>query len=312
MLLDYLSKNMLLEPSFIEMVAKSSSSRYFQTTIKKQDGTDRKICQPSRELKSIQRVIHDDILSKLPIHSAVYAYRKGINLKKHVLAHQKSNFVTRLDFKNFFNSIDIQDISTFINSHSNHIDQNWTNADTKLLVKLVTYKGALTIGSVTSPIISNSICHQLDEQIHQLCCNLDVTYSRYADDLYFSTNTPNILFTIQSYVIRIVRNISYPHNLWLNKKKTIHTSKKRLRKITGLVLTTDGKVSIGREKKRVLRSNIYKWDSLGDTEKISLKGYLAFVSSVEPDLINRLCNKYGSKKIYDIIKFTIKPVHEKP
>jgi RNA-directed DNA polymerase len=303
MLLKYLSKNMLLKRSFIETVANSASKRYKRATIKKHDGSDRTIYQPSRELKAIQRVIHDDILNKLPIHSSVFAYRKGVNLKQHVLAHKSSNYITRLDFKNFFNSIDSDDLENFISDNSRLLGPNWTLNDTKLLLNLVCFKGALTIGSVTSPVLSNSICFQLDENIFQICCKLKIVYTRYADDLYFSTNDPYILFNLPKDIIKIIRTLKYPKNLWLNKKKTIHTSKKRLRRITGIVLTPDGTVSIGRENKRRIRSLIFKWDTLSEENRLSLKGYLSFVSSVEPEFINRLCIKFGSKAIYDIIKY---------
>lgn len=303
MLLEHLSNNMLLEPTFIKIVANSASKRYKRTTIKKRNGTDRIIHQPARELKAIQRVIHSDILSELPIHPSVYSYRKGINLKKHALAHTKGNYITRLDFRNFFNSIDAADIKKYITRKYNYIDNNWTADDTELLVKLVCFKGALTIGSPTSPMLSNCVCHQLDEKISSFCCEHDISYTRYADDLYFSTNEQNLLFSISHHVIKILRAIDYPKNLWLNKKKTIHSSKKHLRKITGLVLTPEGNISLGRGNKRKVRSLIFQWSSLPDNERLSLKGYLAFVSSVEPDFINRLCKKYGSKKVYDIIKY---------
>ena len=149
MLLEHLSKNMLLEPSFIEMVANSASKRYKKTSIKKRDGSDRIIYQPARELKAIQRVILNDILSKLPIHKSVYAYRRGISLKEHTLAHRNGNFTTRLDFRNFFNSIDAADIRKYINNNYSHIDSKWSTDDTELLVKLVCFKGALTVGSPT-------------------------------------------------------------------------------------------------------------------------------------------------------------------
>jgi len=110
MLLDYLSNTMLLDSSYIETVAVTASKRYKKTTIKKRDGSDRVIYQPARELKAIQRVINKDILCKLPVHSSVYSYRKGMNLKHHILAHKKENFITRLDFTNFFNSISEKDI----------------------------------------------------------------------------------------------------------------------------------------------------------------------------------------------------------
>lgn len=303
MLLEHLSQNMLLEPPFIEMVANSASKRYKETSIKKKDGSDRIIHQPARELKAIQRVIHNDILSKLPVHTSVYAYRKGINLKNHALAHRKGNFITRLDFRNFFNSIDAADIRKYITNNYSHIDSKWSHNDTELLVKLVCFKGALTIGSPTSPALSNCICHQLDEKTSIFCCEHNISYTRYADDLYFSTIEQNLLFSISHQIIKILRAIDYPKNLWLNKKKTIHSSKKHLRKVTGLVLTPEGNISLGRDKKRMVRSLIFKWSTLSDDERLSLKGYLAFISSVEPDFINRLCRKYGSKKVYDIIKY---------
>lgn len=302
MLLEYLSKTLLLDPSYIETVSITASKRYKKATIKKSDGSDRIIYQPARELKSLQRVINKDILCKLPIHSSIYSYRKNVNLRHHILAHQKNNFITRLDFKDFFNSIDEEDLYKFITDSEKLLDNDWNDSDTKLLIKLVCFRGTLTIGAPTSPTLSNCICFQLDNKISQVCRELKVDYTRYADDIYFSTNEPNVLFSLPKQVIKIVRSIDYPRHLWLNKKKTIHTSKKRLRKITGLVLTPDDKVSLGRNKKRQIRSRIHNWDALTDEEKLSLKGYLAFASSVEPDFINRLYMKYGSEKINKIVK----------
>lgn len=295
---------MLIDPQYIKIVANSATPRYKSMVIKKRDGSDRQIYQPSRELKAIQRVLHDDLLSRLPIHPSAYAYREKINLKDHINAHRNSNFIARFDFKNFFPSIDKIDIEKFINDNCIKIDKEWTSEDTKLFVNLVCFKGALIIGAVTSPIISNSICYQLDKKISQICSESEVIYTRYADDIYFSTNEPNTLLDLTPKLIKVLRNIEYPRNLWLNKKKTIHTSKKRLRKITGLVLTPEGKVSIGRAKKRELRTQIYQWDTFSPKQKLSIKGTLAYISSIEPDLINRLCKKFGSKKVYNIIKYS--------
>jgi RNA-directed DNA polymerase len=303
MLIEYLSKNMLLDPSYIKSVAVTASKRYKKATIKKKDGSDRLIFQPSRELKAMQRVINKDILCKLPMHASVYSYKIGTNLRDHILAHKNGNFITRLDFKNFFNSINKEDVIKFISDNKNFLGTDWNDTDTNLLVMLACFRGTLTIGASTSPTLSNCICYQLDNKLSVLCRELRVVYSRYADDLYFSTNEPNVLFGMPQQVIKIVRSIDYPRNLWLNTKKTIHTSKKRLRKVTGLVLTPDGKVSIGRNKKREIRSRIHNWDNLEEDARLSLKGYLAFVSSVEPNLINRLCMKFGSDKIYGIIRY---------
>ena len=239
----------------------------------------------------------------MPVHKSVYSYRKEISLKHHALAHRHNNFITRLDFRNFFNSIDSDDILIFITDNKEHISDKWSTPDTELFIKLTTFKGALTIGSVTSPLLSNSICYALDEQVSNICCELKVKYTRYADDLYFSTNEKQVLFSIAKHITTILRGLSYPKSLWLNKKKTIHTSRKRLRRVTGVVLTPAGKVSVGRDKKRKVRTLVYQWATLTPKEKLSLQGYLSFVSSIEPEFINSLCSKYGSKTISDIISY---------
>ena len=69
----------------------------------------------------------------------------------------------------------------------------------------------------------------------------------------------------------------------INHDKTIATSKKHKMEITGLVITTDNKISIGRKKKRYIKSLVFKYinKSITAEEYTYLKGYLSFVQSVE-------------------------------
>ena len=57
-----------------------------------------------------------------------------------------------------------------------------------LIAQLTCYNGKLPQGAPTSPIISNLICQILDYKIIILCKKYRLTYTRYADDLTFSTN----------------------------------------------------------------------------------------------------------------------------
>lgn len=74
--------------------------------------------------------------------------------------------------------------------------------------------------------------------------------------------------------------------------------------VTGLIITNDKKVSLGRSKKREIRSLVYKWETLDHQRKKYLQGYLSYCSSVEPYFINSLCVKFGSTKIRNIQKYT--------
>jgi RNA-directed DNA polymerase len=127
------------------------------------------------------------------------------------------------------------------------------------------------------------------------CGEAGITYTRYADDLFFSTSTPNILRDVQAVVEAALRSIPYPGSLRVNTQKTRHSSLKRHRRVTGLVLSSQGELSLGRDLKRRIRSQIHRLDSLGSAERARLAGLLAHVRDVEPAFFNRLVLKYGDK-----------------
>ena len=302
MLLKLLSSSLLITEDYIETVAKTASSRYKKFTIPKNCGGHRSIYQPARELKTLQRIIHDEILSKLQTHSAASAYKANSRLIDHASKHKNAKYLLRLDFKKFFESIREADISDFANNEFQKVFPSWTNSDTALLTQITCLNFHLTIGSVTSPALSNAICYELDEKISSLCSGLNITYTRYADDLYFSSTAENILINLPTKIKNITRGIRYPKSLWLNLDKTIHSSHKRSMKITGLTITNTGEISIGRDKKRKIKSLIHKWLTLPPERQKYLSGYLAYCSSVEPSFINNLCTKYGAQLISEIIK----------
>jgi len=87
--------------------------------------------------------------------------------------------------------------------------------------------------------------------------------------------------------------------LKINNDKTLYTSRGTRRTITGLFVTPDGEVSLGRKNKRYVKKLIfdYKNNRLGPEHKKYLKGYLSFVEDVEPEFLNRLIIKYGGEVV---------------
>lgn len=300
MLINYLSESLVLTTDFINEIADTADERYNKFSVPKKNGGTRVIYQPQKELKVLQRALHDYFLKKIPVHQACCAYQEGSSIKRNAERHAKNNFLLRLDFVDFFKSITSNDVLHFLMENKLHRD--WSDNDSQLLLKLVCFKGRLTMGSVTSPLLSNLICKNLDLCISELAISKGITYSRYADDIYLSTNNENILFEIPKKVISILRKIEYPKNLILNSAKTTHSSRKRKMTITGLVITNDRTVSIGRKKKREIRSLVHKWDELTVEKKKYLQGYLSYCTSIEPAFINSLCEKFSARKIRDIKK----------
>jgi RNA-directed DNA polymerase len=157
--------------------------------------------------------------------------------------------------------------------------------------------GALTIGAPTSPSLSNSILYTFDTRVTSACSEVGVTYSRYADDLYLSSKSKGVLGALESAVGEVIRQLPYPRALKVNNAKTWHVSKRRRRTVTGLVLTADGGVSVGRKVKRKIRSLLHGWETLTVEERRSVAGYLSYLRGVEPDFLNRLILKFGAERV---------------
>ncbi|WP_258406480.1 retron St85 family RNA-directed DNA polymerase [Shewanella spartinae] len=304
--MEEIQKRTFLDIDYIRSIINRSNSLYSKFHILKRDGTKRWIHHPKKELKLIQRVVNDNVLDKLKIHPSSTAYNRGCSVKKNALLHVNNDFLLRMDFKSFFDSISYDDIENFLDREFSILDPNWTHSDTKLLAKLLCYKNSLVMGAVTSPCISNAICYKLDKKLSGLCQNNNVVYSRYADDLYFSTSERNILFFIEKEVLKIVANLELPSGLTVNNNKTFHSSRKRKKQVTGLILTHDKKLSIGRNKKRTVKSKVHNWKTLNEAERSYLSGYISYIHSIEPQFINRLCLKYGADLVGEIISYNSK------
>ena len=146
--------------------------------------------------------------------------------------------------------------------------------------------GRLTIGAPSSPAISNAIMYEFDEFWHAESRRRGCAYSRYAGDLYgtrslyFSTDRPNTLAPILVDLREYIKSMKTP-NLRINEEKMIFSSRKRRRLVTGLILTPGGEVSVGRKKKRHIRSMLYdaKRGELEPGDASYLSGSLAWSAS---------------------------------
>jgi len=259
---------------------------------------ERIIFQPSLELRAIQKWLLDEILRpSLPIHSIATAYEPGCTILTNAKRHLNSRFLLRIDLKSFFHSITSNDIKNYIANSNLAAFTNWSEQDVHDFCSLVCCDQRLVMGAVTSPTLSNALCYRLDSMLDETAHQRNLVVTRYADDIHFSSCRPQILYETVSEVDRILRSLDLPANLCINHRKTRHYSMRQSRRVTGLVLTSTNKVSIGRDLKRSVRSRIYKLDSLCETEKRSLAGTLAYIRSVEPDFINGLFLKFDPKLV---------------
>ena len=295
MILERLSAETGVGVEEIMVIVRSASYRYKTYTIPKVTGGQRKISQPTAAVKFIQRWLARNVFSHFPVHDAAQAYKHGANIGANARIHVKQNYLLKVDFENFFPSIKDDHVLSLVDAGREKFDPALSDEDIEVIVKAVCKDGELTIGAPSSPVISNVLMYDFDRELAEECLRRRVRYSRYADDIALSTDKPEELAELLKFVRSLLKKPGRPL-LTINPNKTVFTSRKRLRRLTGIVLTSDREVSIGRRAKRKLRSMIFQYSlgQLSAAEASYLRGYLAFVKSIEPDVISRLELKYGS------------------
>jgi retron-type reverse transcriptase len=256
----------------------------------------RTIAQPSRAVKRLQYWVIANVLKQYPIHSAALAYRKGKNIFHNAQVHASNRYLLKLDFKDFFHSIKAMDFELFVKEH---LPQDVQLSDVYYLIRILFWMRqrselVLSIGAPSSPILSNILMYEFDCRVTELCNPLKVVYTRYADDLTFSTSSRNTLKSVEEQVNRICHELPYPR-LSINSEKTVHASMAKSRRVTGLVLSNDGSISLGHERKRELHAAVhhYKVGKLNEKDISKLAGMLAYVHSVEPQFVRVLARRYG-------------------
>ena len=248
-----------INPMYLQKVARRARYSYKHYTIPKATGGRRNIFQPSRELKTIQRWLVRNFLSSFPVHPSATAYGKSCSIKKNAARHKNNNFLLRMDFENFFESLTVNDLTSKIFSQGDTFNPPLDKQDIEIIEQLLFRGGIMTIGAPSSPVLSNILMFDFDRELTQYCNANNVIFTRYADDLFFSTRKRNILSNIEGYVLKLTQEIKLPSHIAINANKTRHTSKKGRRSVTGIIITDNAEISIGRSKKREIRSIVHRF-----------------------------------------------------
>lgn len=267
-----------LSKKLLYRLSKFSDWHYACFDIPKKSGGKREIQCPSKEMKAVQAWILRNILEKIRVSKAATAFRPKTNIALNAEQHLGNQFLFCLDLEDFFPSITFAKVHTIFNTIGYNPFVSY------MLASLCTYKKRLPQGGVTSPALSNLICLKLDNRLSKYVGGKNISYSRYADDICFSSLSDSRLSGIRSTVRKIIESEGFT----INTKKTRFTGPSTRRKITGLVFSKDS-FGVGRSKKRELRSKIcnfiYACDKMASAERIEaaqhIHGWLSFLNSVD-------------------------------
>lgn len=147
------------------------------------DGTVKKrVIRPSKtRLKIIQKVIKDRILNQIELPANIHGGVRGKSNITNAKAHQGNKYLFETDLQDFYPSIKSNRV------HDTFIKLGFNKQFAFYITRLTTWKGELPQGTPTSTHISNLIFLEIDYRLIDFCKNNNITYTRYIDDLTFSS-----------------------------------------------------------------------------------------------------------------------------
>lgn len=287
-----------LSKGLIYRMASRSEYYYRICTIPKKSGGERILACPSATLKAVQGWILHTILNPLHVSDVCKGFVRKKSILHNAIPHIRANAVMSMDIDNFFPSISAKRIYWVFTS------AGYGRTAAGLLTSLTTYKGALPQGAPTSPKLSNLVCHRMDARISGYTGKCGIIYTRYADDLTFSAFRPEVLCHSKSFIEMIIEDEGF----LLNTKKFRIAGPSRCRRVTGLVLGSEG-VGIGRKKYRDIRVKLHKL-SQEDKDKVEshtinhIRGWLSFIKGVDPNRYDMLRTYIGKLQIGELLGIT--------
>lgn len=241
----------------------SDNNKYTEFEVKKKNGNTRQICAPTSGIKYIQRNLADILLNIYNAKACVHGFVKEKGIKTNAQTHVKKKILINIDLKDFFYSINFGRVLGLFKSFPFNFNQEVATT----LAQICCYKGYLPQGAPTSPIISNFICWNLDKKLMLFAKKTKLTYSRYADDITFSTNLnyiPNEIGTIIDEKLELsseLQHIVTSNGFNINKDKIRYALKNNRKEVTGLIVNE--KINVNRKYIRHIRAMLHACEKFG-------------------------------------------------
>lgn len=263
---------------------------YSTFSIPKKNGDERTINAPNDDLKQIQRKLakvlweHQvKIWEDNNIQSNVsHAFQKRKSIITNSLRHKRKRYIVNIDLENFFDSFNFGRVRGFFIKNS---FWNLTEEVATVIAQLTCYKGTLPQGAPTSPVLTNMICNIMDMHLLTIAKRYRLTYTRYADDMTFSTNDKHFIEEYDSFYTNLSKEIT-KSGFQINQNKTRILFHDNRQEVTGLIVNS--KININREyckATHAMAHSLYinnEFKINGSTGTINqLEGRFAFIDQIQ-------------------------------
>jgi retron-type reverse transcriptase len=288
----------------------ASLDHYSRFQIPKRKGGFRSIASPKPKTRKAQQWILENILSKIDCHEAAMAFRAGKSIADNANFHLNAEILIRIDLKDFFPSLKFGRVKGLFKSfgYNEGVASVLALMCTDALRFSAKLEGKqyfvalgeryLPQGACTSPAITNLICRKLDNRLSKLSNKLEWKYTRYADDMVFSSSNKDADL---KHILGLSKKIIGEENFIIHPDKTMVMRGHQRQTVTGVVVNND-EIRISRRDMRNFRAFLHQYEQKGAAEMTKQlgkdataygKGYLAFVQMINPAQAEKFKAKYA-------------------
>ena len=263
------------------LYVRSEATKYKTFDIPKRAGGTRKIAAPDDQLKLLQRRLADLLQNCCDeINEAnkrgdrgerpdriSHGFKRKRSIITNARWHRNKRFVFNLDLEDFFGAINFGRVLGFFLKDKNFKLHPKVAA---IIAHIACYEKKLPQGSPCSPVISNLIGHILDIHLARLASQTGCTYTRYADDLTFSTNKRSFPELVATCAIgdehqwtpgRELSRLVHMCGFVINPKKTRMQYRDSRQEVTGLIVNS--KINVRREYRHTVRAMVHRFFTTG-------------------------------------------------
>ncbi len=257
-------------------------TKYTSFEIPKRSGGTRVIQAPIERLKVVQQKLSDllqDCAEEIKTVTGrkdlvAHGFRREHSIVTNASRHRHRRFIFNIDLEEFFPSIHFGRVQGFFKA-----DRNFRLHETvaRLIAQIACHEKKLPQGSPCSPIISNLISHVLDIHLVALAAKAGCTYSRYADDLTFSTSKrifPSEIATQSKSDPRLwlpgtpLEEIVSHSGFHINGAKTHMQYRTSRQEVTGLVVNE--KVNVRCDYRHTVRAMVHRLFKTGTFQTLAV------------------------------------------
>jgi RNA-directed DNA polymerase len=249
------------------------TERYAKFNIAKKSGGLREIRSPAKALKLIQKKLNQGLHCVYQPRNAVHGFVTSGNssaprsIVSNARLHVGARYVLNIDLKEFFPSINFGRVRGMFMGKPYGLDPEAAT----VLAQICCFENGLPQGAPTSPTVSNMICAKLDADLQKLAQRYNCLYSRYADDLTFSTRAssfPKSLARIvtgesgqETVVGGELEKAVNGNGFHINPLKTRLQTRIRRQEVTGL--TVNQFPNVKRRYVNQVRAMLHAWREFG-------------------------------------------------